>query len=134
MINPDLFKHLEEWTSIGDVLATVTWREIPGPDERYDVDIVWRFRGDKIGTGHYVILPVFGTDEHRLYWDGLVFVPEWQGKDLYTNLVKSYAERMQPYGIVGVVAAPQDTEAERRLASQGFVWDGTEFVLDFSTV
>ena len=135
MLDHDLFKHLEEWSSLGDVLATVTWEELPSPDERYSVTLEWRFRSEHVGNGHFIIHPVELDEKHmRLYWDGLVFTDEWQGKGIYSNLVKQYAPRMLPYGVIGVVTTPWNAEAESRLASQGFEWVGHEFVLDFAKV
>lgn len=127
----DFFEKLEVKSSLGDVLAHVEWSESVSPDERYDVHIDWRFRGKLVGNGNYVIEPVVGTDKFRLYWIALQFAPEWQAKGLYTELVKLYANFMPIYDIAGVAATPWDKDAERRLASQGFAWDGHDFYLAF---
>lgn len=115
----------------GDVHASLTWSESVSPDERYDVLIEWRFRGDLVGSGHYVIEPVLNTDDYRLYWIALSFIDDWQDKGLYTTLVGRYRMLAQ-YGIKTISATPLDKEAERRLASQGFEWVEHEFVLDLT--
>jgi hypothetical protein len=127
----ELFDKLPEWLTIGDVLAYVEWSESPTPDERYDVKVEWKFRGEPVGEASIIIEPIFETDEFRFFWRGLRFIDEWQKKGLYSEIVKQLPPKALKYGIVETVAAPWDKEAERRLASQGFEWRGFEFVLDF---
>lgn len=128
----DLFDKLPELSNVGgDVHATVEWTESVSPDERYEVLVSWRFRGELVGAAKYVIEPVFGTEAFKLYWVHLEFKEEWQDKGLYSTLVKNY--RLLPtYGINTIVASPSNKEAERRLASAGFGWVGPEFVLDLT--
>jgi hypothetical protein len=128
----DFFDKLAQWSTLGDVHAHVEWAESPSPDERYDVTVTWRYRSSKVGEGRYVIEPVVGTDEYRLFWTSLAFIDEWQAKGLYTELVKLYASYMPAYHIAGVATVPWDKEAERRLASQGFEWVDHDFYLAFA--
>lgn len=125
----DFFDKLAKFSEVGaDVLCVVEHQESVSPDERYDVNLTWKFRGSVMGRSKYIIEPI--GDEYQLFWLHLEFVQEWQNKGLYTTLVKNYSVSLPPYGIVRVVAMPEDKEAESRLASQGFAWVGHEFALD----
>lgn len=125
----DFFDKLEQWVTIGDVLPTVTWQEAVGPDERYEVHIVWKFRDKQVGIADIIIEPLL-DDTFRFYWVYLSFADEWQNKGLYSTLIEQLPPNLLKYGIVEIVATPQDKEAERRLASKGFQWRGPLFVLD----
>lgn len=130
----DFFTKLEQWSTLGDVLPEVVWVESASPDERYEVAILWRFRGQAVGKASFVIEPILGSDDFRLFWIDLQFASDWQGKGLFTTIVETYATHMLSYGVVETVATPMDHEAERRLATQGFEWRGPQFVLDFLKV
>lgn len=128
----DLFDKLPELSNVGgDVHATVQWTESVSPDERYEITLIWRFRGKIVGDGWYVIEPIVNSDKFRLYWVNLRFIEEWQDKGLYTTLVKNL-RTLPAYGINTIAATPADKDAEARLASQGFRWIGHEFVLDLT--
>ncbi len=126
----DLFTQLEKWLTIGDVLPTVKWEEAPSPDERYTVGVTWKFRSERVGEATFIIEPVFGTDDFRLFWLHLAFKDDWQNKGLYSTIVEQMSKPLLRYGIIETVANPTDKEAERRLASQGFAWVGNAFTLD----
>jgi hypothetical protein len=129
----DFFDKLPELSNVGgDVHAEVEWSESPSPDERYQIKMRWTFRGKTVGGASYVIEPILGTDEFRLYWITLEFVDDWQNKGLYKTLVRNYAGVVNEYGITEIIAQPLDMEAERRLASMGFAWRGNFFSLDLT--
>lgn len=130
----DMFDKLEGWLTMGDVLPTVDWHESVSPDERYEVNVLWRFRNARVGEAQFFIEPILNSDEYRIYWVNLRFIEEWQNKGLYADIVGQLPAGMLPYGVVEVYATPWDKEAERRLAAEGFEWRGTEFVLDFRKV
>lgn len=134
MLDPAFFDGLNEWSTLGDALATSTWSESVSPDERYDVTITWKYRGHEMGKAELTVEPILDTDKYRLFWKGLTLDPEWQNQGVYTNLVDRFATSMPRFGVVEVIATPWDKEAERRLASRGFKWRGNVFVLDFGQV
>jgi hypothetical protein len=125
----DFFTNLETPLTIGDVLPTVVWSESVSPDERYLVTIVWRFRGDKVGEGTFVIEPILDSEQFRVYWVHLGFIEDWQAKGLYSTIVEQLSPYLYSHGIVEVWATPWNKEAEGVLASRGFAWRGPEFVL-----
>jgi RimJ/RimL family protein N-acetyltransferase len=130
LLDTDLFDNLAEWVTMGDVHATVNWYETPSQDERYTIRIDWRYQSKIVGYANIIIEPIFGTDEFRLLWEDLRWVEDWQGKGLYTELVQTMFAHMPRYGIVEIVAAPADPQAERILASRGFEWCDYKFALD----
>jgi hypothetical protein len=129
----DFFDKLAQFSTVGeDVPVTIEWEESPSADERYSITMQWRFRKEKVGEAYYVIEPIFGTDELRLFWINLEFIEDWQDKGLYSTLVKNYKADLPRYGITEVVTVLGTKESERRLASQGFAWVGDQFVLDLT--
>lgn len=130
MLDTALFDNLAEWVTMGDVSATVDWYETPSADERYTIRIDWRYQSKVVGYANIIIEPIFGSDEFRLLWEDLRWVADWQGKGLYTELVQTMFAHMPSYGIMEIVAAPVDPQAERILASRGFAWTDNMFKLD----
>lgn len=125
-----MFDKLDDWLSVSDVQATTTCAATPSPDERYSLDIVWRFRSKQIGHASVIIEPVFGTDEFRFLWVILEWVEDWQNKGLYSELVEALTDKLPAYGVTSFVAAPRDSTAEAILASAGFEWVDNSFKLD----
>lgn len=127
----DFFDKLPEWMNIGeDVRIDLRWEESPSPDERYAVSATWQYQGEQIGDAQYVIEPIFGTDEFRLWWVSLRFDEAHQRQGYYTRLMDTFVTHMPVYGITEIVAVPWDKDSEKALASRGFKWRGNVFVAD----
>jgi hypothetical protein len=128
----DFFDKMEEWSSFGDVLATVKWEESPSPDERYRIDVDFRFRGDRIGFADVTLEPIFGIDQFNVVWRNIEFVPEWQNKNLYTQWLAQWIIHGPAYGITRMSGAPVDVKAEAIYMASGFEWTPRGFELDMT--
>lgn len=127
----DFFERLEGWMNIGeDVRVILKWEESPSPDERYAVNIEWRYQGEQLGLANYVIEPILGTDELRVVWINLNFAERFQRQGFYTTLINACIDNMPRYGVTEIQTAPLNKDAETALASRGFKWRNNVFVAD----
>lgn len=118
----DFFDKLPEWSTFGDVHATVKWEESPSPDERYSVRVEWTFRSQYVGGADIVIEPVVGEDAYNVLWMNIEFSNEWQDKRLYSQYLLGWIANARRYKLKTMSGAPRDKKAEVIYRASGFEW------------
>lgn len=126
----DFFDKLPEWSSVGDVQASIKWEESPSPDERYTVSVEFRFRSKLAGWAQFVIEPIFGTDAFNVLWLDIEFTEEWRDKRLYSLWLSKWIEIAPRYNIVQFIGPPRNKTAETIYKASGFEWKPTGLTLD----